>query len=228
MDQFKRILIVTGHYGSGKTNAAVNLALRLAAEGKEPVTIIDLDIVNPYFRTADFRRQLEEAGVRVITPVYANTNLDSPVLPPEISGIFRPDSGYAVIDVGGDDAGAIALGQFSSRIQAAGYEMFYVINEKRYLTRNADAAAELLSEIETTSRLTATKIINNTNLGEETTLDLVKASLPYADRVCEITGLPLAFTCIDRRIPGADTLPGAFLTDILVRQSMISSSDYSE
>lgn len=219
MNHWKRISIITGHYGSGKTNAAINLALTMAAQSGEPVTIVDLDIVNPYFRTADFRDRLEKAGIRVITPVYANTNLDSPVLPPEISGIFRPDSGPAVIDVGGDDAGAIALGQFASRIEAAGYDMYYVINERRYLTREAAQTAELLKEIEATSRLKATKLINNTNLGGETTLELVRSSKRYADQVSKATGLPVAFTCIYRRIPGAKDLPGCFPVDIFVRRS---------
>ena len=108
---FQRMIVITGHYGSGKTSIAANLALDLARQ--EPVTLVDLDIVNPYFRSADLREPLETAGVRLIAPVYANTNLDSPVLPPEIAGIFRPESGRAVLDVGGDDAGAIALGQYA-------------------------------------------------------------------------------------------------------------------
>jgi len=217
MYPFKRISIVTGHYGSGKTNIAVNMALSLAAGGQRSVTVVDLDIVNPYFRTADCRPRLEKAGIRVIAPVYANTNLDSPVLPPEIGGVFREDGGFCVIDVGGDDAGAVALGQFASRAEAVGYDMFYVINGKRYLTREPSQTAELLREIEQSSRLRATGLINNTNLGEETSLSLVESSLPYAEAVSALTGLPLAFTCADRRLLAGGDSPYVPI-DIIVRQ----------
>ncbi len=218
-DQFKRISIITGHYGSGKSNIAVNLALAMAKAGG-PVTIVDLDIVNPYFRTADLKDMLEEKGIHVITPVYANTNLDIPALPPEISSVFRPDSGKVVIDVGGDDAGAIALGQFAGRIAASEYDMYYVINERRYLTRSAPEAAELLLEIEASSRVKATKLINNTNLGEDTSLAMIEASLPFGEAVSRLTGLPLAFTCADRRLAEKAANPEAYYpVDILVHQN---------
>lgn len=212
----KRIIIITGHYGSGKTTAAASLALHLAAQ--EPVTLVDLDIVNPYFRSADLRAPLESAGVRVIAPVYANTNLDSPVLPPEISGIFRPESGRVILDVGGDDAGAIALGQYASRLEQAGYDLCYVINSRRYLTWNPSAAAELLADIQSVSRLKATCLINNTNLGPDTTLELVRESAAYADEISAQTGLPVAFTCFPKGLPGGDAIPDGFPVDLLLRQ----------
>lgn len=210
----KNISIITGHYGSGKTNIAANLALFLRKKGKD-VTIVDLDIVNPYFRTFDLKDRFEAEGIRVIAPVYANTNLDIPALPPEINSVFDQDGGEVIIDVGGDDAGAIALGQFSSRILAAGYEMYYVINERRYLTRDAGEAATLLREIEAASRIPATKLINNTNLGVETTLEIVEGSQAFAKEVSRLTGLPVAFTCVDNRLMQKDS--GYFGVDILVK-----------
>ncbi|MEG2429922.1 MAG: P-loop NTPase, partial [Oscillospiraceae bacterium] len=131
LTNFKRISIITGHYGSGKTNVAVNLALQLK-EQHEKVTIVDLDIVNPYFRTSDFTQMLSEKGIKVIAPVYANTNLDIPALPPSINSIFDNKDSFVIVDVGGDDAGAIALGQFSNRIKNSEYDMYYVINECRF------------------------------------------------------------------------------------------------
>ena len=205
---FQRMIVITGHYGSGKTSIAANLALDLARQ--EPVTLVDLDIVNPYFRSADLREPLETAGVRLIAPVYANTNLDSPVLPPEIAGIFRPESGRAVLDVGGDDAGAIALGQYASRLEAGGYDLCYVINSRRYLTRKPQEAAELLGEIERVSRLKAGWLINNTTLGPETTLELVRESLAYGEQVSALTGVPVAFNCIRRDLPSWESIPNAF------------------
>lgn len=199
MPNEKRILVVTGHYGSGKTNIAVNLAFRQAQEGKR-VSLVDLDIVNPYFRTADFRESLEAKGVSVYAPVYANTNLDIPALPAQINSVFDQSAGIGIFDVGGDDAGAIALGQYASRISAAGYEMYYVVNARRYLTHNAQEAVGILREIEAAARLKATGIINNTNLGPETTWQTVEESLPFAREVSALTGLPLVYTCVRREL----------------------------
>lgn len=210
----KNISIITGHYGSGKTNIAANMALSLRKTGQD-VTIVDLDIVNPYFRTFDLKEQFEAEGIRVIAPVYANTNLDIPALPPDIQSMFDQSGGEVIIDVGGDDAGAIALGQFASRILAAGYEMYYVINERRYLTRDAQDAAILLKEIEAASRIPATKLINNTNLGRETTLEMVEHSKSFAEEVSRLTGLPVAFSCIDKRLLSKDS--DYFGVDILVK-----------
>lgn len=195
MNTLKRISIITGHYGSGKTNIAVNMAVKLRKDGKK-VTIVDLDIVNPYFRTADFRDMLEEKGIRLIAPVYANTNLDLPALPAEVNSVFNDDDSYIIIDVGGDDAGAIALGRYAAMIDKDNYDMYYVINRYRYQTKNAAEASELLKEIEISARVKATKLINNSNLGEETTLENIDSSIEFAEEVSRQTGLPIAFTCI--------------------------------
>ena len=108
----KRLSLFCGHYGSGKTNIAVNYAVRLREEGKK-VTIADLDIVNPYFRTRDSEEMLERAGVRLLTLPYANTNIDMPTIPSEAYSLFRPETGHCVLDIGGDDRGAYVLGQFA-------------------------------------------------------------------------------------------------------------------
>lgn len=203
MKNVKRISIITGHYGSGKTNISVNMALKLAKEGKK-VTIVDLDIVNPYFRTADFKEMLERNGVKVITPTYANTNLDIPALPAQVNSVFDNKDSYVVIDVGGDDAGAIALGRYANTIAREDYDMYYVINEYRFQTKDAKETVELLKEIEACARVKATKLINNSNLGEETTLEKVEHSLSFAKQVSELTKLPLAFTCIRNDIKQND------------------------
>lgn len=192
---FKHIIAVTGHYGSGKTNFSVNLALEAARQGRE-VIVIDLDIVNPYFRTADFDTLLKEAGITLITPAYANSNLDIPVLPASIDGALSNTNAVVILDVGGDDAGAIALGRYAPRICNMEYDLLYVINECRYLTKTAAEAVELLREIEMASRLKATGIVNNSNLGKETTAETVRHALPFANEVCTLTGLPLTCTCI--------------------------------
>ena len=188
----ERLTIVTGHYGSGKTTFALNYACDLAAAGR-PVTIVDLDIVNPYFRTADHRAMLEERGVTVVLPPYANTNLDLPGLSAQIYGAFEKE-GDVIIDVGGDDAGATALGRFHRSIEQRGYDMLCVINARRNLTAEPEQAAALLAEIEQASRLKTTALVNNTHLKQLTTPETVLASLSFAAEVSRLTGLPVRYT----------------------------------
>jgi len=193
----KKITIITGHYGCGKTNLAVNLAVNAASEG-EKVTVVDLDIVNPYFRTADFKQLFQECGVELIAPDFANSNLDIPSLQFDLEQIADSE-GCVIIDVGGDDAGAFALGRFAEALSAYGkcdLDMLYVVNQRRYLTADANEALELMFEIENASRMKHTAVVNNTNLGCETTLNVVEESLEFASEVAEKAGIPLLFiTC---------------------------------
>lgn len=188
------ITIICGHYGCGKTNLALNLAIEAAGEG--PVTLVDMDVVNPYFRSSDYRGILKERGVRLIAPVFAGTTLDTPTLPPEIQSIFAPGAGQVFIDAGGDDAGATALGGLSAGLIRAGYELIYVINRYRVLSQTPEECAGLLSEIEAASRLKATGIVNNSHLGTETTLEDVQKALPFAQRTAELLGLPLLYSTV--------------------------------
>lgn len=191
----KRITIITGHYGTGKTNISVNLAVRLANEGKK-VTVVDLDLVNPYFRTADFENNFARLGISLLKPMYANTNLDIPAIGFELEPLLSDVSQHIIIDVGGDDAGATALGRFSEAFSEFSDEldMLFVINQMRLLTKTAGEAAELMREIEKTARLKHTGIVNNTNLGAETTADIVEGSFAFAEETAALTGLPLVCT----------------------------------
>ncbi len=192
----KRITIFSGHYGSGKTNVAVNYALWLK-EKKDKVSIADLDIVNPYFRTKDSMRVLSENGVELISSEYANSNVDVPALPAETYGVLQNKEIYAVIDVGGDDRGALALGRYSDYILNDGdYELLFVINKFRPLTRNADMTIEIMQEIENACHMKFTAIVNDSNLGEETTADDVISSTDYANEISEKTGLPIKMTTV--------------------------------
>ena len=194
--KYKRITLFAGHYGSGKTNIAVNFALRMRAEGKA-VKIADLDIVNPYFRTKDSMRELSEAGVELISPSFANTNVDLPALPQEVYSIFHHPDTYAVLDVGGDDRGAYALGRYTPYILEEGdYEMIYVANFYRPLTTTVEDTIEVMREIESACGIRFTSIINNSNLGNITTADTINATIDRADRLSAMTGLPLIFTTV--------------------------------
>lgn len=196
-------IIVTGHFGCGKTNVAVNLALALKAGGNA-VTIADMDIVNPYFRTADSSRMLTEAGVRCVIPRYAGTNVDMPTLPAEIYSMFADNISYGIFDVGGDDSGAGALGMFAHYFGDCGYEMLYVCSMYRPLTADVSDAAALMREIESRSHLRCTAVVNNSNLGAESDKDGFCASFGYAAEVSRLCGLPLAFdsTCGTWENPG--------------------------
>ncbi len=196
----KRITVFCGHYGSGKSNLAVNYALKLRAEGKS-VTLADLDIVNPYFRSADSKRELEDQGIRVIVSDYANTNLDVPALPAEIYSLCDPALGCVVIDLGGDDRGALALGRLRHQIrQEDNYAMVFVLNCYRPLTRTPEEALEVIAEVSAAAGLPVTALANNSNLGEETTAETVLDSLDFAKEVSERTGLPLVCTAADEKL----------------------------
>ncbi len=207
----KKAIIITGHYGSGKTNIAVNLAVEYAEKG-EKVCVIDLDIVNPYFRTADFGTLFEDKGIYLVAPQYANTNLDIPSLGFDMAALLR---GYdrVVVDVGGDDAGAIALGQYATILKNFGYEMLYIINSYRFLTSTPEETLELLRDIELVSSLKATGVVNSSNLGLETTAEDILRSMDYAEASAKAAGLPLVFTAAMKGIE----VPGTKPVDVFVR-----------
>ena len=192
--EHKRVTLFAGHYGSGKTNIAVNYALHLAAEGKK-VCIGDLDIVNPYFRTKDSAQELTEAGIDLISPQFANTNVDLPALPAEAYRLVEDKSIFAIMDIGGDDCGAYALGRYTPAILAENnYRMAFVANCYRPLTRTPEDALEVMREIETACGLRFTCIVNNSHLGEETTPETIHASEEYISELSRISGLPLWLT----------------------------------
>ena len=189
--EHKRLTLFAGHYGSGKTNIAVNYALHLAAEGKK-VCIADLDIVNPYFRTKDSAKVLEAAGVELISPQFANSNVDLPALPPESYRLVQDKSVYGIMDIGGDDRGAYALGRFvPSILEEGNYRMIFVANSYRPLTRTPQEALEVMREIEAACGLQFTDIVNNANLGNETTPETVLEAVPYMEELSRISGLPI-------------------------------------
>ena len=187
--QDKRLTLFAGHYGSGKTNIAVNYAFKLAREGKR-VCIADLDIVNPYFRTKDSEAELQAMGIRLISPRYANTNVDLPALPAESYSLVQDKSIYGIMDIGGDDRGAYALGRFADAIKAENdYRMAFVVNCYRPLTTTVEDTVEIMREIEGACGLRFNCIVNNSNLGEETTADTLLDSLDFIERLSKATGL---------------------------------------
>lgn len=212
----KKITVVTGHYGSGKTNFSANLAIKLAAEGKK-VTVADLDIVNPYFRSADFAELFKEKNVTLAAPMFANTNLDIPAISFDLERIAEED-GYLIVDVGGDEDGAAALGRYANGFSAHSdnIEVVYVVNMYRYLTGTAEGAVQFMNEIAYASRLKHTAIVNNSNLAEETTAECIEASVPYAEKICELTGLPLLYTVVSGGTKA--NVPNPFEAEVYVKK----------
>ena len=198
--KYKRITLLSGHYGSGKTNIAVNMALDLKKQ-YENVAIADLDIVNPYFRTKDSAEELQQNGIRLIVSDYANSNLDIPALPDDMYAITDDKKLKTIIDVGGDDRGALALGRIAPQIVSENdYDMLLVINKYRPLTPDAASTVEVMREIEAAGGIRFTGIVNNSNLAADTTEEDVLNSFEYANEVSALSGLPVVLTTVEKRL----------------------------
>lgn len=203
----KRVNIFCGHYGSGKTNIAVNYAKYIKSQGFD-TAIADIDIVNPYFRSKDSEKELTDLGIRVISLPFANTNVDLPSLPSEVYSLVQNKSVHAVFDVGGDDRGAYALGRYVPYIlEENDFEMFFVANFFRPLTETPEDAFTVLKEIEGACGIPFTAIVNNSNLGEETTFENIASTFKKAEKLSELSGLPVKFTCAEKSISAENTFP---------------------
>lgn len=217
----KRITIFCGHYGSGKTNVAVNYALWLK-NFSDKVTIADLDIVNPYFRTKDSMAVLKNRGIELISSEFANSNVDVPALPPETYGVIQNKDVHAVIDVGGDDRGALALGRYSDGIlEDKNYELLFVVNKFRPLTKTAKEALTIMEEIENACHMKFSAIVNNSNIGEYTTEEDVLSSVSYAREISEKANIPIKMTTVKKELFNAvkDKIENIFPIELYVRQS---------
>lgn len=223
--EYKRLTLLCGHYGSGKTNIAVNMALDLRRRC-ERVAVADLDIVNPYFRTKDSSDDFSHAGIRLICSEFANSNLDIPAMPQDLYAITDDKSLHVIIDVGGDDRGAYALGRIAPDvIKENDYEMLMVINGYRPLTPDAPSTVEVMREIEAACGIRFTGLINNSNLGADTTEQTVLDSVGYAKSVEKAAGIPLVMTAVKESLyPGLqDKIPDLF--PLRLQKNIISENN---
>jgi hypothetical protein len=185
-----RVSIITGHYGTGKTEFSVNLAMAMAAEGQQ-VMMADLDIVNPYFRSRERRAMLEQAGIQLISSSQACSDADVPSLPAELLAIFENRDIRGILDIGGDPVGARVLARFRPKILQEDYQLIYVLNANRPEVREAENAIAYLRSIEAVTGLTCTGIVNNTHLCGETTEDQIRKGAVLAGAVSQETGIPV-------------------------------------
>ncbi len=221
---YKRLTLLCGHYGSGKTNVAVNMAFDLKKRYNQ-VAVADLDIVNPYFRTKDSASDFLRAGIRLICSEYANSNVDIPAMPQDMYVLTDDKALHAVLDIGGDDRGALALGRLTPAILAENdFDMLLVVNRYRPLTPDAASTIEIMHEIEAASRLPFTGIVNNSNLGEATAPEDVLSSLGYADEISRLTGLPIVATTIREALLPAlkDSVPHPF--PLTLQQNLLKNT----
>lgn len=205
-----RLTIIVGAYGSGKSEIAVNMSL--AQREKLPdkkLLIADLDIVNPFYRSSDCGAVLEEAGVRLITPLYAGSNVDAPVLTPEMYVIFDDESYQGIFDIGGEDMGAIVLGSIRKRIENTDAVIYMAVNTLRPFTSDPEQIAVMTNELSAAAGFKIDGYLNNTNLLEETTADIISEGETKILEASKITGIPLIANCV---MEGVD-LPGGKLTN---------------
>jgi hypothetical protein len=200
----RRIRIITGHYGSGKTEFAVNYTFGLAATGKK-TSIVDLDIVNPYFRSREMEPRLTEKGVRVISSSLKGLSGDVPALSPEIFSVLQDTSYEVVLDVGGDKAGARALGRYHEYFDKEPYDMLFVLNANRHQTNTVDGAISYLRSIEESSRQKVTALVNNTHLCGNTTIEEIIKGQRLCEDVSRALGLPIKYVVVEKKF--VDMLP---------------------
>lgn len=194
-----RIKIVTGHYGSGKTEFVMNYILKRADDG-EKMSLVDLDIVNPYFRSREFQPFLKEKGIRVISSSINAPAVEVPALSAEIFSVFQNKDSSVIFDVGGDKAGATVLARYHKYFDREDYEMFFVINANRPLTSTSEAAINYLKSIEDASGQKITSLISNTHLCGQTAIEDILKGQELCEKVSQLTGLPIRYTLIHKSL----------------------------
>ena len=212
-----RLTIIIGAYGSGKSEIAVNMSLaQRKALPDRKLLIADLDIVNPFYRSSDCASVLEEAGIRLVTPMYAGSNVDAPVLPPDMYVIFDDESYQGIFDIGGEDMGALVLGSIRKRIENTDAVIYMAVNALRPFTSDAEQIAIMTNELAAAAGFKIDGYINNTNLLEETTAEMVAEGEKKILYASAITGIPLVANCV---MEGIDIPDGMLKTEELFRMN---------
>jgi MinD-like ATPase involved in chromosome partitioning or flagellar assembly len=195
------LIIIVGNYGSGKTEVAVNLARYLHKKGENPVHLVDLDIVNPYFRSREAIKVLTREGIHVVAPEGENFYAELPIILPEVRTYISQKKERVILDVGGDDVGATVLASLKDAVPAEGtYSLWMVLNARRPFTDSVEGAIDMIRKIEAASVLKVSGIISNTHLLNETTVEIVGTGLRMARDVGRTLSLPLPFVAMSDRL----------------------------
>jgi len=194
----KRIKIFVGGFGSGKTEIAINYSI-YCRKSYTKVAIVDLDIVNPYFRTREERDALNFKGVEVVAPEGKLTYSDVPLISPEIKGLIQNPDYYLILDVGGDDTGTVVLSNFNYFLKDLDYEMLLVVNSYRPFTQSVPQIKQMAQGIENTSRLKISGIVSNSNLSRQTNEEIIKKGHILVKQAALELELPVKFICVDER-----------------------------
>ena len=195
------VYIFTGHFGSGKSEVAINFAMNLKkAHPERKVAMIDLDIINPFFRSADAKTPLENAGITVEIPTCANSNVEGIALTGKMGALIDDEEYDVILDIGGDDLGARAVGYYCDRIARREHIIFFVVNKNRPFTKNKELALKIFDEVEASTRLKINGIINNTNLLEMTDAETVLSGLPLMNEISEAKNIPVMFSAAGRHL----------------------------
>jgi hypothetical protein len=184
------VTVLVGHFGSGKTEIALNGAMELAARGV-PVTMADLDVVKPYFRSRSAREILTASGIELLAPDGPNIHGDLPIIVPQIRSHLRESQRRLIVDVGGDDVGARVLGSLSDVVPLGETECLLVLNFRRPSTPDPDGAVEMVREIESVGRVPVTGLVSNTHLMDETTPEVVLDGFAQARETGRRLGIPV-------------------------------------
>ncbi|HBC30876.1 MAG TPA: ATP-binding protein [Clostridiales bacterium] len=221
----KRLVIVIGHYGSGKTEFAVNYAVKMK-ETYENVSIADLDIVNPYFRSREKRNFFEEIGIKLFDSSIRNTAIDLPALPAEMTGVITNSNIKSILDVGGDPVGARVLARYAEQIKNVEYDMFYVINGNRPDTSTVEGVLKYLEMIEATSRLKITGLVNNTHMLKATTVEDVEFGHELTKKVSWETDIPIRYEAVMKetadKIKNQEIIEKLFPINLYMREEWMS------
>lgn len=194
-----RISIFTGHFGSGKTEMAINYAFNATKCGCKTI-LVDIDIVNPFFRSSEVKSILNENNIQLISPNFVNSTLDIPSLPATIQGVFDKENTTVIFDVGGDEDGAKALSRYKQYFDKVKYDMYFVINTRRPLTQTPETIIHLIKQVEEQSRLKVNYLVSNSNLSYETTIDIIEEGISIVNQVSKETGIPLAYINVPRNL----------------------------
>ena len=192
---FNGIVIIVGNYGSGKTEIAINLAVHEKQSGKD-VKLADLDLVNPYFRTREARKQLQAIGIEVVLPPDQYMTADLPILSPRVAALIRQQDHLAILDAGGDDVGATVLAALADSLNGKSVKMLQVINPFRPYTDTVEGCLKICREIEAASKMKINGIIGNANLIEDTQLAHIYEGYDFVRKVSAERGVPLEFITV--------------------------------